>query len=177
MCLTPRPLRSSHPTLANEIATIRSVRARGPRSTSSLRKLVIIVAVIACCTTRGKSFLGSVPPPGSSVGSSNGSFRHRCSAASRDLIDGISSSSSSSSISRRTPYSNQDRRNQHSFWRGVGNGRGHEGRSVLMAAASGGMGPGKGTQVVLLRHGMSTFNKLNIFTVRAELCGQALGGW
>lgn len=28
------------------------------------------------------------------------------------------------------------------------------------------LGPGKGTQVVLLRHGMSTFNKQNIFTVR-----------
>lgn len=170
-----RPLRSSQPTSINEIA-MRSVGARGPRSTSApLQKLVLVLAVIACCTTRGKSFLGPVPPPGSSVGSSAGSFRHRCSAASRDSVDGISSSSSCSSR-RRTPYSHQDRRSQRSCWRGVGNGRGEVGRGVSMAAASGGMGPGKGTQVVLLRHGMSTFNKLNIFTVRAELVVRSLGG-
>lgn len=36
------------------------------------------------------------------------------------------------------------------------------------AGASERQGPGKGTQVVLLRHGMSTFNKLNIFTASAR---------
>lgn len=35
----------------------------------------------------------------------------------------------------------------------------------FMASMKAGLEPGKGTQVVLLRHGMSTFNKLNIFTV------------
>lgn len=34
-----------------------------------------------------------------------------------------------------------------------------------LATMKAGLGPGKGTQVVLLRHGMSTFNKLNMFTV------------
>ena len=38
----------------------------------------------------------------------------------------------------------------------------------LNGAGGGRLGPGKGTQVVLLRHGMSTFNKLNIFTVRRQ---------
>lgn len=46
-------------------------------------------------------------------------------------------------------------------------------RAVSMSGAGGRLQPGRGTQVVMLRHGMSTFNKLNIFTVR-ETSGVAL---
>lgn len=150
-----RPLRLPRTAPTNDVPTMRSA-SRGPRSTSapSLRRQAIVVAVIACCTTGGTGFLGPAPPLGSS--SLAGSFRRRCPAGSHG---GDSSSSSSS----RALYS-QDKGSRHSCRSGVGNRRGEGGRDVLMAT-SGGMGPGKGTQVVLLRHGMSTFNKLNIFTV------------
>ena len=57
-----------------------------------------------------------------------------------------------------------------------------EGPGVINGA-DGRLGPGKGTQVVLLRHGMSTFNKLNIFTVsetsKTYVCvfDRAIDGW
>lgn len=122
---------------------------------SSSRGLVFVSAFFACSTPRGLSFLPATPQPAGSAQrrwietSTASAARHHASDGNVAHHGNNVPGSSSSSRARR-------RRE----------------RATMAAARGGGgerQGPGKGTQVVLLRHGMSTFNKLNIFTASALL--------
>lgn len=119
----------------------------------SSRRLALVSAFVACSAPRG---LGFIPEARHSTGSAQQVLRRRWwSAAAPTTLSRQDDASSSSSNRRRR------RKRERVSMAGAGEGPGGSG-------ADGRQGPGKGTQVVLLRHGMSTFNKLNIFTVRTS---------
>lgn len=153
----------------------RSCRA----SDSSARwRCFLVIAVIACCATDVTGFLSTVSPrlPTSATAAIAdqyardiyvcGSLRNlRAPELLRSDV-----SQFSTSIDLRFGFLRQ---------RGVTvRHKKTQARLQRLAASMSGAGsrlqPGRGTQVVLLRHGLSTFNKLNIFTVR-ETRGVALG--
>lgn len=107
-----------------------------PRFSGVRRRLLVIVLSIALWCADG--FFPSVAPPSPTLRAASGdSFRVR----------GIHNLARIGAEPRRAA------------------GRPGARRRLTSMAAVGRVSPGKGTQVVLLRHGMSTFNKLNIFTV------------
>lgn len=125
------------------------------------RKLVIVSAFVACSAPRGSGFL---PPTArqhtSSAGQQHGIDRRRwSSAATHHPLP--------SSGGGRVPGAEQDAAASRNYSTRRRRRR-RERVSMAGAGNSERQGPGKGTQVVLLRHGMSTFNKLNIFTVSVK---------
>ncbi|CAM9720721.1 unnamed protein product [Ectocarpus sp. 4 AP-2014] len=127
-----------------------SSRARR-RLQDSGRRLIFVSAFVACSTPRGLGLLPTATHP-----TALRRWKSTTTAFGRRHAESSGSSSS--------------RHLADSVGRGIRMARRRR-ESTLMAAqgAAGGSGdgrqrPGKGTQVVLLRHGMSTFNKLNIFT-------------
>lgn len=119
------------------------------------RRFFLAFIVVASCIPGGKGFFPPVPSSSFATSTSRAVGRSDEVRTAVNTLIGRQS---------RVPAGRLEQ--QH--W---GRSRTHDRRSwwlSMMAAGIGGrMGPGKGTQVVLLRHGMSTFNKLNIFTVRS----------
>lgn len=149
-----------------------SYAAANLRSNNPARRLALVSAFVACSAPRG---LGFIPAVRHSTGSVQEETRRRWGSAAPAARHISSSSRNGGSGSSRQDVGSR-------FYSGSGSGSGRRRRRkrerVSMTweqgegpgatnGAGGRLGPGKGTQVVLLRHGMSTFNKLNIFTVRA----------
>lgn len=146
---------------------------------SSARWRCFLITVIACCATHVTGFLSAVSPsPPTAVTAATADHRHAgdiyARGSSRDLrypqllLSDVSRFSTSiehrSGSLRQRVVTARSRKTQGRLQR----------LTASMSGAGSRIQPGRGTQVVLLRHGMSTFNKLNIFTVR-ERRGVALG--
>lgn len=116
------------------------------------------LAAITCFATRGNGFL---PPIASSTTGSVVGARDPWGGG--HLGASLTSSTSSESIGHNHRTARRDGRHERA--RAIAGQRTREVGVSMAATSAGRLGPGKGTQVVLLRHGMSTFNKLNIFTV------------
>lgn len=125
----------------------------------SSRRLVLVSAFVACSAPRGSGFL---PTARQSTTSARQGIDRRWSSATPPPAGGAPDTSSAESAAASRHYSTRRRRRK----RDRVSMAGERGAGAGSAGASERQGPGKGTQVVLLRHGMSTFNKLNIFTVR-----------
>lgn len=143
---------------------------------NSSKKLALVSAFVACSAPRG---LGFIPAARHGTFSAQQGLRRRWSSAAAPAARHISGSSAAGSGGRDklasryigSTSSVSGRRRRRKRERLSMSGEGAEGAEG--SVADGRLGPGKGTQVVLLRHGMSTFNKLNIFTVS----GKDLDGW